>query len=376
MVRFIQTSDWQIGMKGAGLGESATIVRKTRIESIKNILKLAQEQDVDFVLLCGDIFEHNSVSQEDVKDVVSIFNQYTKIPIYLMPGNHDILGVDCIYDRPIFQKIKHLTIIQTCTTIETPSAYLHPCPILSKFITKDISANIPSVHDVDGIHIGIAHGSLVGAFSTQNWEDINLPIDPSCIERTGIDYLALGHWHSYRIFNDSNGVSRIAYSGTHEQTKYKEDDAGYCLMVQIDKKGDKPIIEPMKIGQLKWLSCEFDIKDSLSLIELKKYLDSIKDIDMVRLEINGELPLEHKTELDNIIEHQTTIHKNFRIKLDSLNITVPVNFDDQVDLGDPTLNQTYKQLNQLMTNETDPRKKQAIVEALTYLFRLGKEAVA
>ncbi|MEK7400024.1 MAG: DNA repair exonuclease [Candidatus Poribacteria bacterium] len=373
MIRFIQTSDWQIGMKGGGLGEAANIVRETRIESINNVLKSAKDRDADFVLLCGDIFEHNMVSQEDVKKVVSVFNQYSDVPIYLLPGNHDILGADCVYNRPIFQNLKHLKIIQTSDIIQVSDAYLHPCPIFSKFITKDLTANIPSVHEADGVHIGVAHGSLVGKFSAQDWEDINLPIDPSCIERTGIDYLALGHWHGYRIFEDSNGITRIAYSGTHEQTKYNEDDAGYCLMIQIDKKGDKPIIEPIKTGSLGWLSYEFDIKDYSSLTELRQYLDSINDADMVRLELRGELPLENKRELDNMLEFQTTRHRNFRAKLDLLDITVPTQLEEKADLGDPTLSQTNEELNQLLVGETDPRKRRVIVEALTHLRRLGTE---
>ncbi|MCL4419215.1 DNA repair exonuclease [Patescibacteria group bacterium] len=369
MIRFIQTSDWQIGMKGGGLGEAANFVRETRIESIHNVLKLARDRNVDFVLLCGDIFEHNMVSQEDVRKVVAIFNQYSDIPIYLLPGNHDILGADCVYNRPIFQNLKHLKIIQTYDIIQVSDAYLHPCPILSRFITKDLTANIPSVHDADGIHIGVAHGSLVGSFPAQDLEDVNLPIDPECIERTGIDYLALGHWHGYRIFDDN----RIAYAGTHEQTKYNEYDAGYCLLVQIDKKGDKPAIEPIKTGNLNWLSCEFDIKDYSSLTELKQYLDSINEKDMVRLEIRGELPLEHKKELDNMLEFQATKHKNFRVKLDLLNITVPTQLEEKADLGDPTLNQTDEELNQLLADENDPRKRRVIVEALTHLRRLGTE---
>jgi len=372
LVRFIQTSDWQIGMKGGGLGEASGIIRETRIKSINNVLNIAKEQNVDFVLLCGDIFEHNMVSQDDVRKVVSVFNQYSDIPIYLLPGNHDIIGADCVYNRPIFQNLTHLKIIQSCDTIQIQDTYLHPCPILSKFITKDLTVNIPSVHDLGGIHIGIAHGSLIGNFSTQDWEDITLPIDPSCIERTGIDYLALGHWHGYRIFEDS----RIAYSGTHEQTKYNEDNAGYCLMVHIDKKGDKPIIEPIKTGQLKWLSCEFDIMDSSSLNELKEYLDSIKDIDMVRLELHGELQLEYKEKLDNILEFQSTRHRDLRIKMDLLNITLSNNLENRIDLGDATLNQTNEKLSQMLANETDPKKQKVIVEALIYLHKLGMEVEA
>ena len=369
MVRFIQTSDWQIGMKGGGLGKAASIVRDARIKSIRNILEAAKEREADFVLLCGDIFEHNMVSQEDVREVVAIFNQYSSTPLYLLPGNHDILGADCIYNREIFQRVDHLTIIHTCEPVEVPGATLHPCPILSKFITQDVTASLPSVHEADGIHIGVAHGSLMGKFAVPKWEDITLPIEPSCIDRTGIDYLALGHWHSHRSYEDN----RIAYSGTHEQTRYAEDDAGQCLLVQIDGKGDAPRIEPIKTGQLTWASSELEMRDPSSIDELKAYLESIKDVDMVRLELRGELPLECKEELDNMLEFQGTLHKNFRAKLDLLDTIAPIQLDEYIDLGDPTLDQTAKELSQLLADEADPEQRRIIGEALTHLLRLGKD---
>ncbi len=373
MVHFIQTSDWQIGMKGGGLGEAGPIVREIRIESIHNVLKLAQQEKVDFVLLCGDIFEHNMISQEDVKKVVTIFNQYHDIPLYLLPGNHDILGADCVYNRVIFKQIKNLTILRTTDSVEVHGAILHPCPVLSKFTKQDLTVTIPIVHEVDGIHIAVSHGSLLGKFPASNWEDIELPIETSCVERTGIDYLALGHWHSHRTFKDSTGVVRIAYSGTHEQTNYDEDDSGQCLLVQIDEKGDIPKIKPIKTGQLTWVSREFEMKDYSSLIEIKDYFDSINEIDMVRLILHGELPLEHKEELENILEFQTTIHKNFREKSESLDFILPPELESPVDFGDPTLNQTEVHLKQLLANETDQRKRRIIIEAISHLQKFGKD---
>jgi DNA repair exonuclease SbcCD nuclease subunit len=61
LVKFIQTSDWQIGMKGGGLGAAGPIVREVRINTIHTILKSARDNAVDFVLVCGDTFEHNIV---------------------------------------------------------------------------------------------------------------------------------------------------------------------------------------------------------------------------------------------------------------------------------------------------------------------------
>lgn len=373
MVRFIQSSDWQIGMKGGGLGEAGPFVRETRIESIRNVLKTAQEKDAEFILLCGDIFEHNMVGQETVKKVVAIFNQYPHIPVFLLPGNHDIVGSDCVYERPIFQRIKHLTVLSRSDIVEIGGATLHPCPVLSRLTTKDLTANIPSVRDKDGIHIGVAHGSLLGKFPASDWEGTPLPVDPSCIERTGMDYLALGHWHSHRAFDDGSGVPRIAYSGTHEQTKFGEDAAGLCLLVEIDKKGAPPRISTIRTGQLTWTSDEFEMKDSSSVDELKRHFEAIRGTDMVRLVLHGELPLEHKQELEDILEFQATLHKNLRVESESLNIIAPPQAETPADFGDPILNQTETYLRQSIAEASDPRQRRIIVEALAHLQRCGKE---
>ena len=374
MVRFIHTSDWQIGMKGSGLGEAATIVRNIRFESIDNVLKSSRDHEVDFVILCGDIFEHNMVSQEDVKKVISIFNDYPNIPVYLLSGNHDMLGPDCVYNREIFQRVKNLTILRNNNPVEVQGAVLHPCPVFSKFSKQDPTETIQNVNDNNQIHIIVAHGSLIGKFAASNWEDIDLPINPSCVDTTGVDYLALGHWHSYRTFEDCNGVTRIAYSGTHEQTNYNEDNTGQCLLVEIQEKGETPKLEPIKTGHLTWLSTEFEMKDSSSIKELENYFDSIKEIDMVQLVLYGELPLKCKEELDNLIEYQSTRHKNFRIKLESLDYTFPLQMEMEFGFGDPILNQTQEQLKNLFDNEIDHRNKKIIVEAISNLQKFSKES--
>ena len=371
MVRFIQTSDWQIGMKGEGLGDAGVLVRNKRIESISRILKIAKENKVDFVLICGDVFEHNMVSREDVSKVVTIFNKYPDIPLYLLPGNHDVLGPDCVYNRDIFSRIPNLTLLRTCEPLEVDATTLHPLP-LESYYQKDVQTEkLQCVKELKGIHIGIAHGSLLGAFHSPD-EKIDYAIDPSCVEKSGLDYLALGHWHGYREFPDNKGITRIAYSGTHEQTKYDEDSAGYCLLVEIDKKGARPKITPLKCGELSWESLDFKMKDAASIDELMKELESHRGIDMLRLNLYGEIPLEYKSELENILEYQETQHSNFREKR-SFQYIIPTSPEEIKDLGDPTLNQTDRELRTLLQSNTDPKEKEVVIEALSLLQRLVME---
>jgi DNA repair exonuclease SbcCD nuclease subunit len=361
-------------MKGGGLGEAGPIVRELRISSIHNILKSARDNAVDFVLMCGDAFEHNMVSQDDVKKVIAILNQYPDIPVYLLPGNHDSIGAGSVYDRDIFGRVENLNIIRTCDAIEVPGAILHPRPIMSKSMVGDITKDMPEVRGLSGIHIGVAHGSLKGAFPATNWEEVDFLIGRDCVDRTGIDYLALGHWHSHRTFQDSAGIARIAYSGTHEQTGYGEDNAGLCLLVEIDDKGGTPKIEPVRTGQLAWVSKEFEVRDYSSLTDLKAYFETIKVIDMVKLSLFGNLPLENKEELDNILEFQGTMHKNFVIETNSLNVQAPVQSERPLEFEDPVLSQSDKHLRELLAETTDQQQRTIVIEALALLTKLAKDA--
>ena len=101
-------------MKARGFGDAGFHLREKRIESIREIFEIAKKYEADLVLICGDIFEHNMVGNEDVSKVVSIFNSYPNIPIYLLPGNHDSLGPGSVYNRDIFGRISNLTIFEKC----------------------------------------------------------------------------------------------------------------------------------------------------------------------------------------------------------------------------------------------------------------------
>lgn len=374
MVRFIQTSDWQIGMRGSGLGEAGFAVREKRIESITNILKAAEENKADFVLVCGDTFEHNNISNDEVSRVVATFNKYPEIPILLLPGNHDALGPDCVYNRDIFTRIPNLTVMRTCDPVEIDGATLHPLPISSSSRTEIDTDKLPNVIDIEGIHIGVAHGSLGGVFLDPDI-DLDYPIDPSCVERTGLDYLALGHWHGHREYKDDEGIIRIAYSGTHEQTSYREKNAGYCLLVEIERKGEAPRITPIKCGQLTWDSIDFEMVDKNSLDELTEKLESISGVDMLKITLSGQLPIESKVELENILGYNKTQHLDFKPIDNDLKFTLPTSPEEVLDLGDPTLSQADNYLRSLLKAEHDPEQRSEIFETLSLLQRLAKEVV-
>ncbi len=62
-MKFIHTADWQIGMKAAHIGTSADRVRNERLEAARRVVKVAEENEAEYIFLAGDTFEDNGVDR-------------------------------------------------------------------------------------------------------------------------------------------------------------------------------------------------------------------------------------------------------------------------------------------------------------------------
>ena len=294
MVKFLQTSDWQVGMKGGGLGEAGALVARQRIESIERILEVAENEGVDFIVACGDLFEHNQVADDQVIAVARILRAHPSVEIHAIPGNHDLPGPGSVWNRAAVRSVPNLHVHIAPAPVELALSdgslvVLHAFPVKTRYSLGDPLARLESVADDSRVHIGFGHGHLTTITFGAYEGDIRLPIDPSHVDRVGLDYLALGHWHGTHLVTTDSGCTRIAYSGTHEQTTYAERDAGNVLLVKIAAKGAPPEIRKMRVGQLRWEQRALTFAGDGSMDRLRQILAN-RDVDFVELTIDGELP--------------------------------------------------------------------------------------
>lgn len=241
-MRFLHTADWQIGMQAAHVGDAAESVRAARINSARHVLALARLHQTDFVILAGDTFEHNALSPHQIQPVADLLAE-APCPVFVLPGNHDLLEPGSVWHRPMWKDLDAVSILSERTPFLLAGAEILPCPITAKTSTQNPTAWIQP-GGRDHIRIVVAHGCLqTGPFGS---DDHPIPLDTPT--RTQSDYVALGHWHSTTICSE-----RMAYSGTHEPTKFGEPDSGNVLLVEINRPGDAPRIKTLPTGQLRWL---------------------------------------------------------------------------------------------------------------------------
>jgi DNA repair exonuclease SbcCD nuclease subunit len=276
-MRFIHTADWQIGMKAAHVGAVGQQVREQRLQSARRVIEVAKEHSADFVLVAGDTFENNAVDRVLVQRVADILAGFPG-PVYILSGNHDPLSPGSVWEHPAWASHSNLHILRSAAPLEIPGGVLYPCPIVEKHSQRDPTRWIDASGE-SRIAIGIGHGTVQGLQT----DDLDYPIARDAADRARLDYLAIGHWHSYASFPGEGGAARLVYSGTHETTKFGERDSGNVLLVEIERRGDVPRITPIRTGGLYWRIVEHELNEPGDLERLRRSIETLDTADNLRL---------------------------------------------------------------------------------------------
>jgi DNA repair exonuclease SbcCD nuclease subunit len=279
MIRFLHTADWQIGMKAAHVGPAAEVVRGERLKAARRVVELASDRNVDFLLVAGDTFEDNAVDRVLVQKVADTFARFSG-PVYVIPGNHDPLVPGCVWDHRAWQSSPNVHVLREPSPVDLGQATLYPSPVCQKHSLSDPTKwmNAPLS---PGIAIGIAHGTVEGV--SQDVPDF--PIHRDAAARSRLDYLALGHWHSSATFSDSSGANRMAYSGTHETTRFGERDSGSVLLVEIEQRGAPPELTAIRTGGLRWESLDAELREPQDAARLLEKVEACSDAERTLLDL-------------------------------------------------------------------------------------------
>jgi DNA repair exonuclease SbcCD nuclease subunit len=289
-MRFIHSADWQMGMAAVHAGDGATAVRQARLDAARAVIHLAQTESVDFILLAGDTFESNAISRALVRELAAILSA-APCPVFVLPGNHDPLIPGSVWEDEAWARASNVHVLRQPAPVTLPGGVLYPCPIFTKTSHQDPTAWIPN-EPSEGIRIGIAHGT-VGDLQVED----GFPIPFDAPSRTGLDYLALGHWHGTLAYCEG----RMAYSGTHETASFREKNSGNVLLVDIANPGAPPVLQTIHTGLLEWRQIEQKITQPGQLTEVSRDIKtgaSRKRLIDVRL--SGQLFEGEASELERI----------------------------------------------------------------------------
>jgi DNA repair exonuclease SbcCD nuclease subunit len=275
-------------MRAKQAGRKADVVREKRLEAAARIVELARERRADVLILAGDTFEDNAVDAVLVRRVVDILLR-SSCPVLVLPGNHDPLGPGSIFGQSAWKDaFPKVTVLTSTQPLLVADAWIVPSPCEARWSSSDPTLRLAPPANDGRIRIGVAHGSLRDHGFEVPGDDH--PIAGDAAERAGVDYLALGHWHSTLVL-PSIEKPRLAYAGTPETTSYGERDSGNCLLVTIERAGGGAQVEVLRTGTLHWEAREETFKTDDDVRRRRAEIEALPapGSTLVRLRLYGVL---------------------------------------------------------------------------------------
>ncbi len=300
-VSFIHTADWQIGKQfGKISGDIAALLRESRFSAIKKIARMANEHHVDAILVAGDVFEANEVSDTTLRRALNEMCEY-KGPWVLLPGNHDPALAQSVWTRiaRLPEKTENIILATEPKPIFVADGRLviFPSPLKRRHEFNDLTEWYENYNVNENVFkVGLAHGSMRG-FLPESAEIHNM-ISSNRAETASLDYLALGDWHGQLEISP-----KIWYAGTPEQDRFHDNDSGNALLVSLTEKGNHPAVVSMPIGTYRWHSIEFQIYSEADIAALNDYFLKFVEpkCQVVRLSLKGNVSLALRQEVATLI---------------------------------------------------------------------------
>ena len=369
MPRFLHTADWQIGRQYDRFGpEDGPALAQARLTTVERIAALATELAVDAVLVAGDVFDAQTISDRTVRRLFMALQGFGG-PWIMLPGNHDAALAESIWSRArrlnaIPDNVHVLVSPEPLLLAEQGLAIL-PAPLTQRQTFNDLTDwfdHAPTPPQL--LRVGLAHGSVQGILA----EDIDSPnpIDPQRATRARLDYLALGDWHGCRQIDD-----RTWYSGTPEQDRFKSNGAGQVLDVQINAPGAAPQVTPIAIGEFTWLQWHRQLQVASDLDALIEELERVERSSVISLTLEGELDLAGEERLQAALGRAEARHRVLECQLDGLRL-LPTEADIAALQADGYLDEVIGQLRDLQQSD----EPEVAREALAILAGLLRERQA
>lgn len=263
-MKFVHAADLHLDSPLRGLeryeGCPADAIRNASRRALENLIRLAIDEQVDFVLLAGDQFDG---AGKDYRTALFFTQQMkklhdAKIPVVAISGNHDAQSKMTKSLTPP-ESFKQLSTKKPETVVfDHLGVAIHGQGFEKQAVLENLSLAYPAATK-DMFNIGLLH--TAAHFSGDH--DPYAPCKETDLRGKGYDYWALGHIHQrIAIANDPP----IVFPGNLQGRHARETGPKGCMLVTV--KGDKPNLEFRPLDVFRWERCTVDIAESSTADEV------------------------------------------------------------------------------------------------------------
>jgi exonuclease SbcD len=285
MFSFLHTADIHLDSPLRGLNQHADApvdkIRGATRRALENLVDLAIEKAVNFVLIAGDLYDGD---WPDYSTGLFFNKQMSRlndanIPVYLISGNHDAAS-------KITKSLQPPSNVQVLSTKKPETVLVDGLPVAihgqgfaNQSVPENLALEYPSSIP-EHFNIGMLHTSLTG----NPEHDPYAPCSISDLTKKGYDYWALGHIHQHVIVHES---PHIIYCGNPQGRHIKETGERGCYLIEVDDNLSISKTSFEVTDVVRWQAIEIDAS---ALSDSEALRDSISNqMEITLAEANGRL---------------------------------------------------------------------------------------
>jgi len=258
MFKFIHAADIHLDSPLSGLSryESAPVesIRGACRRAFKNLIDVAIEEKVAFVILAGDLYDGD---WKDYNTGIFLSQQMGRlgqhgIQVFVVAGNHDaenrmIKTLNCPSNMKILSNRKAETI-----KIDALAVAIHGRSFSTRHVDENLADSF-GISEKGMFNIGLLHTSLDG----REGHAVYAPCTLDDLRSKGYQYWALGHVHKQEIVSEEPW---IVYPGCIQGRHIRETGPKGCILVTVED-GDVFEVEKIALDVMRWVQCDVDLTD-------------------------------------------------------------------------------------------------------------------
>lgn len=303
--------------------------KERRLEILKTFSKMveyAASNDVSAILIAGDMFDTSNVSALARNTVSDSIVTHPEIIFYYLNGNHDRDNfLSSLEEVP-----ENLKLFDNTWTSYRVSNDANDTNVIitATELTKENSGSCYNslLLNPSDINIVMLHGQETLTGSGDNAELVNLRE----LKNKNIDYLALGHIHSYKEAPlDARGV--YCYAGALEGRGFDEPGEHGFVLLNINENSGSIEREFISFASRKLVSLDVDISEAMTTADIIKLIDEALKLypvgsrNLLKLSLTGNVDIECEKDTDYLLKHYEPLFYFMKIYDES---KLKVNYED------------------------------------------------
>lgn len=235
-------------------------------EAFRKIIQYIKQNNIDYLFICGDLYEHEYVKQSTIEFINNGFKEIEETKIYIVPGNHDPKLKNSYYSK--FNWNKNVYIFgPEIEKVSENEACIYGYGF-DNFYMKNTKIQNIKIENKEKINILLTHASIDGA--RDELQEYN-PTKEQELKKLDFDYIALGHIHK-PYYNEYQN-QKIVYPGSSIALGFDELGRHGMIVGNIDE-NKKLEIAFVPVDKKEFVELNLPVDDILSKEDLIELINS------------------------------------------------------------------------------------------------------